>query len=82
MEVVIRLKRLGGKGKPHHRIVVIPKARARGGRALEELGYYDASKTPPALKLNLERTKFWLGQGARPSPTVNRLIKNLEKKAK
>ena len=74
-EVVIRLKRLGGKKKPHNRIVVMPKARARDSRAIEELGYYDASKNPPMVKLNAERARFWIGRGAIPSPTVKRLIK-------
>ncbi len=74
-EVVIRLKRLGGKKRPHNRIVVMAKARARDGRALEELGYYDPSRNPPALKLNVERAKFWMGRGAKPSPTVLQLIK-------
>jgi len=78
-EVVIRLKRLGTKSKPHHRIVVIPKTRARGGRALEELGYYDPSKNPPFIQLNMERTSFWLGKGARPTATVDRLIKKLSR---
>ena len=80
-EVMIRLKRLGGKKKPHNRIVVITKTKARDGRAIEELGFYDASKTPPMLKLNVERAKFWIGRGAIPSPTVKQLIKKASKAA-
>ena len=56
-EVVIRLKRLGGKKKPHNRIIVISKTKARDGRAIEELGYYDPSGQPPKLKLNVERAR-------------------------
>ncbi len=74
-EVMIRLKRLGGKKKPHNRIVVITKTKARDSRAIEELGHYDASATPPLLKLNVERARFWMGRGAIPSPTVKKLIK-------
>ena len=74
-EVMIRLKRLGGKKQPHHRIVVITKTRARDGRAIEELGHYDASKTPVLLKLNVERAKYWIGKGAIPTPTIKQLIK-------
>ncbi|MBI3322395.1 MAG: 30S ribosomal protein S16 [Candidatus Omnitrophica bacterium] len=81
-EVMIRLKRLGGKKKPHNRIIVISKAKARDGRAIEELGYYDASTKPPKLKLNAERARFWMGKGANPSPTVLQLIKRAEKAAK
>ena len=74
-EVVIRLKRLGGKKKPHNRIVVMTKSRSRDGRAIEELGHYDASTNPPLLKLNAERAKFWMERGAIPSPTVKQLLK-------
>lgn len=74
-EVVIRLKRLGGKKRPHNRIVVIPKTRSRDGRAIEELGFYDPSRNPPSLKLNVERARFWIQRGAIPSPTVKQLIK-------
>ena len=74
-EVMIRLKRLGGKKKPHNRIIVIAKERSRDGRAIEELGHFDPSKNPPLLKLNVERAKFWIGRGAQPSPTVKQLMK-------
>jgi len=76
-EVVIRLKRLGGKKRPHNRIVVIPKVRARDGRAIEELGFYDASKSPPLLKVNVERARFWMERGALPTPTVKQLLKRV-----
>ena len=81
-EVVIRLKRLGGKKKPHNRIVVVAKTKARDSRAIEELGYYDPSTEPPKLKLNVERARFWMGRGANPSPTVLQLIKRTEKRTK
>ena len=74
-EVMIRLKRLGTKKKPHNRIVVIDKHKARDGKAIEELGYYDASKQPPMLKINVERAKFWLSKGAKASPTIDQLLK-------
>lgn len=74
-EVVIRLKRLGGKKRPHNRIVVMVKGKARDGRAIEELGYYDPSKNPPMVKVNVERAKFWMGRGAKPSPTVKQFLK-------
>jgi small subunit ribosomal protein S16 len=75
-EVVIRLKRLGTKKRPHHRIVVAQKTKARDSKPIEELGYYDASKKPVYLKFDLERANYWIGKGAIPSPTVKRLLKN------
>jgi len=75
MAVRIRLKRFGTKKKPHRRIIVCDKKRARDGRAIEELGYYDPSKTPPLVVLNKERAKYWLSNGATPSEMVRCLLK-------
>ncbi len=76
-EVMIRLKRLGTKKKPHQRIVVIQKTNARDGRTIEQLGYYDPSKKPALVHLNLERANYWIGKGALPSPTVKQLMKRV-----
>ena len=74
-EVMIRLKRFGTKKKPHNRIVVIQKTKARGGRTIEELGFFDPSKQPELVQIKLERVKHWISKGALPSPTVKRLIR-------
>ncbi|MBI4227089.1 MAG: 30S ribosomal protein S16 [Candidatus Omnitrophica bacterium] len=73
--VAIRLKRMGTKKKPHSRIVVMDRQRARDGRAIEEVGYYDPSKHPPLVKMEVERIRYWISQGAAPSPTVKTLFK-------
>jgi small subunit ribosomal protein S16 len=75
MAVKIRLKRMGTKRKPHFRIVVVDSRRARGGRAIEEVGYYDPSKNPAMVSLNKERIQYWLGVGAGVSPTLVSLFK-------
>ncbi len=77
-EVVIRLKRLGTKKRPHHRIVVAQKTRARDSKPIEEIGYYDASKKPLYLKFDAERANYWISKGAIPSPTVKRLLKKTQ----
>jgi small subunit ribosomal protein S16 len=74
-EVAIRLKRLGTKKRPHSRVVVIDKRHSRDGKAIEELGYYDPSKEPPLVRVDMERARFWLARGARPSPTVKHLLR-------
>ncbi len=73
----IRLKRIGKnpKGKPFFRIVVIDRKKARDGRPLEEIGYYDPTKKPSLIKVNKERFDFWLSKGAQPSETVASLAK-------
>jgi len=77
-EITIRLKRLGRKKQPHNRIVVIQKTHSRDGRAIEELGYYDASKKPPIVEVKLDRAEYWISKGANPSPTVKRILKKFK----
>ncbi len=73
---VIRLARLGGKGRPHHKIVVIEQHRPRNGRFIEEIGYYDPSHKPAMIEVKEERALYWLSVGAKPSETVKRIFKN------
>jgi len=75
MAVRIRLKRLGTKGKPHQRIVVCDIRRARDGKAIEELGYYDPSKKPTFISIDKERARFWLSKGATPTEIIKSLFK-------
>ncbi|MBU1853341.1 MAG: 30S ribosomal protein S16 [Candidatus Omnitrophica bacterium] len=75
MSVRIRLKRFGTKKKPHRRIVVCDKKRARDGKTIEEIGYYDPSKTPPALVVDKDRARYWISKGAEPSEVVRSLLK-------
>jgi len=75
MPAVIRLKRMGAKKKPTHRIVVIDKHNARDGKPIETLGYYDPKTDPATIKVNKERAEYWLKVGATPSPAVGTLLK-------
>ena len=75
MPAVIRLKRMGAKKKPTHRIVVMDKHNARDGKPIEILGYYDPKRDPAIIKVNKERAEYWLGVGAVPSPAVGTLLK-------
>ena len=75
MAAKIRLKRMGTKRKPHFKIIVCDRSARRDGKAIEELGYYDPSKNPPAIKLVKERADYWIGVGAQMSDTVKSLIK-------
>jgi small subunit ribosomal protein S16 len=75
MACVIRLKRMGGKKKPHFKIVACDSRVSTTGRAIEELGIYDPSKSPAMLKIKKERVDYWLSVGAKPSETVRSLLK-------
>lgn len=75
--VVIRLARGGAKKRPFFNVVVADSRRARDGRFIERLGFYDP-KAPAgreALRISLERVQHWQGQGAKLSDTVARLVK-------
>ena len=80
-EVIIRLKRLGTKKKPHHRIVVMDRTKSTDSRTIEELGYYTPTTNPPTVKINLDRADYWVSKGAMLSPTVKQLIKKHRKSA-
>jgi small subunit ribosomal protein S16 len=75
MSVRIRLARRGAKKKPFYRIVVADIESPRDGKFLEVVGTYDPLKDPALVTLKEERLKYWMGEGAKPSDTVNSLLK-------
>jgi small subunit ribosomal protein S16 len=69
----MRLSRGGRKARPFYRIVVADKRAPRDGRYIERLGTYNpllANDDENRVKLNEERIKYWLGEGAQPSERV------------
>ena len=75
MAVKIRLRRMGAKKAPFYRIVVADGRYPRDGRFIEELGYYDPTKEPTVVKLDNEKAKAWLQNGAQPTDTVRDILK-------
>ena len=75
MAVKIRLSRMGAKKAPFYRIVVADSRYPRDGRFIEELGYYDPTKEPSVLKVDDEKAKSWIANGAQPTDTVKALLK-------
>ncbi|MCK5836940.1 MAG: 30S ribosomal protein S16 [Desulfobacula sp.] len=75
MAVKIRLTRKGTKKKPFYRIVAADIESPRDGRFLELLGTYNPMIEPAAVTLKEDRIKYWLGEGAKPSTTVQSLLK-------
>jgi small subunit ribosomal protein S16 len=74
--LMIRLARFGAKKKPSYRLVVIDKVRARNSRSVEVVGFYNPVSQPPVVNLKHDRIDYWVKNGAQPSETVGRLIKN------
>ena len=73
--VKLRLRRMGAIDKPFYRIVAVDSRKKRDGAYLESVGYYDPKTDPLTLKVNIERSLYWLGVGAQPSDTVRSLLK-------
>ena len=75
--VVIRLARAGAKKSPFYHVVVADSRKARGGRFIERLGFYNPMARGPevTLQFNQERVTHWIGCGATPSARISLLLK-------
>ncbi len=80
MAVKIRLRRMGAKKAPFYRVVVADSRFPRDGRFIEEIGYYDPTKEPSVVKIDLEKANKWIATGAQPTDTVRSLLKKLNEK--
>jgi len=77
MALKIRLARGGAKKRPFYRIVVADVRSPRDGRFVEKIGTLNpllAKDNENRVVLDLERAKYWLGQGAKPTDRVSRLL--------
>ena len=76
MAVKIRLRRMGAKKAPFYRVVVADSRFPRNGRFIEEIGLYDPTKEPVFVKIDAEKAKKWIANGAQPTDTVRALLKS------
>ena len=76
--VKIRLRRMGAKKAPYYRIIVDDSRTPRDGRLIEELGTYDPMADGEKIKVDMERAKYWIANGAQPTDTVRGLLKKVE----
>jgi small subunit ribosomal protein S16 len=84
MAVVIRLQRIGKPHQPYYRIVTIDKTRGATGKPIEIVGSYNPREETAAKKIVLkaDRYQHWISVGAKPSETVESLVKSVNKAAK
>lgn len=75
--VRIRLQRLGRRNRSCYRIIVADARKKRQGEYLEKVGQYDPVEKDSAkqFKVDAERVKHWLGQGAQLSEAVAVLLR-------
>ena len=75
MAVKIRLRRMGAKWHPFYRVVVADSRFPRNGRFIEEIGYFDPNVDPATVKIDADKAKEWIANGAQPTDTVKALLK-------
>ncbi len=75
MAVKMRLKRLGAKKAPFYRVIVADSRSPRDGRFIDEVGYFNPLTSPAEIKIDAEKAKKWLQNGAQPTDTVKALLK-------
>lgn len=69
------MRRMGAKKHPFYRLVVADARSPRDGRFIEHLGYYDPMTDPVQVKIDVEKVRRWLLQGAQPSEAARSLLK-------
>lgn len=74
MAVKIRLRRMGAKKAPFYRIIVADSRSPRNGKFIEEIGYYDPTKEPSVIKVDTDKAKQWIANGAQPTDTVKKIL--------
>jgi small subunit ribosomal protein S16 len=75
MPVKIRLQRHGRKKAPYYHIVVAPSTAPRDGRFIERLGYYNPTKIPAQIEIDVNKAVDWLDKGAQPTDTVHAILR-------
>ncbi len=74
MSAKIRFLRLGTRGKPFYRVVVMDESSARNSKTIEVLGTYDPRKEPASFDVSREKVEAWLKKGALPTDTVRKYL--------
>jgi len=88
MAMKIRLARGGSKKRPYYRIVAADSRMPRDGRFIEKLGTYNPllpKDSEERVKMDIDRIKHWLGEGAQPTDRISRMLEAagiLEKKTR
>ena len=73
MAVKMRLRRMGAKKAPSYRVIIADSRSPRDGRFIEEIGYFNPRTDE--IKIDAEKAKTWIKNGAQPTDTVRALLK-------
>jgi len=80
--LAIRLMRMGAKKSPSYRVVVKEKLSKRDGAYVENVGFYNPTRNPAEVRLDMERVNYWMERGAQPTDTVRQLIRQQARAAR
>lgn len=81
--VSIRLARSGAKKRPFYHLVAADSRRARGGRYIERLGFFNpiAKEGEEGVRIDLDRVDYWVSVGAQLSDRATKLVDAARKDA-
>ncbi|SFG08943.1 30S ribosomal protein S16 [Oribacterium sp. WCC10] len=71
----IRLRRMGQIHAPFYRVIVADSRSPRNGKFIEEIGTYNPCVEPSEIKIDAEKAKQWISNGAQPTESVAKLLK-------
>lgn len=74
MAVKIRLTRLGDKKSPFYRVIVADSRSPRDGKFIDLIGTYNPLTNPAEIKIDNEKAKKWIANGAQPTDTARNLL--------
>lgn len=76
MALKIRLSRAGSKKRPYYHIVIADVRTPRDGRFIEQVGSWNPMlpKDGDRVKVDEERVKHWMANGALPTDRVARFL--------
>lgn len=74
MAVKIRLTRMGDKKAPFYRVIVADSRAPRDGKFIDIIGTYNPLTNPSEIKIDSDKAKKWLSNGATPTDTAKQLL--------
>lgn len=72
--VKLRLTRMGATKAPSYRIVAMDSRKARDGKYIDQIGFYNPVSEPKQIVIDADKAKEWLANGAQPTDTVMGLL--------
>jgi len=74
MAAKIRLKKVGRRGQPSYRVVVLDGRKPRDAKVVADLGYYDPKTNPPSFEINNDIALKWLLDGAKATRAARSIL--------